>query len=60
LDGIAKVMQRAVKLRAATTPIGIGSGISFTKDTPIVKNLETKIMQFVAVAFLLNGKILSS
>jgi hypothetical protein len=47
-------------LKTATTPIGIGSGISFTKETPIVKNFETKRMQLVAVAFLLNGKILSS
>jgi hypothetical protein len=49
-----------VQLRTATTPIGIGSGISLTKETPIVKNFETKMMAFVAVAFLLKGKIRSS
>jgi len=53
-------MVRAQQLKTATTPIGIGSGISLTNETPIVKNFETKIMQFVAVAFLLKGKILSS
>lgn len=40
--------------------IGIGSAISFTKLTPILKNLLTSTTKLTAVAFLLNGKILSS
>jgi hypothetical protein len=57
---MAKDIVNANELKQTITPIGIGSGISFTKETPIVKNLDTSNMQFVAVAFLLNGKILSS
>jgi len=42
------------------TIIGIGSFISLTKGTPIVKNLETRIMMLTAVAFLEKGNSRSS
>ena len=40
--------------------IGIGSFISLTKGTPMVKNLETRIIILTAVAFFENGNNLSS
>jgi hypothetical protein len=42
------------------TTIGIGSSISFTNGAPIVMDFDTKIIIFIAVAFLLKGSSLSS
>jgi len=55
-----KVRRKPRKHIAIITIIGIGSFISLTKGTPIVKNLETSIMIFTAVAFFENGNSLSS
>jgi len=46
--------------RTKMTTIGIGSSSSFTNGAPMVRVFDTKIIIFVAVAFLLNGNILSS
>lgn len=51
---------RARQLKNTMNAIGIGSGISLRNETPILKNLLTSTTQLTAVAFLLNGKILSS
>ena len=58
--GNKKVRQYAAAEKTIRTTIGIGSCISLTNDTPIVKNLESRIMTLIAVAFRLKGKILSS
>jgi len=42
------------------TTIGIGSSSSLTNGAPIVIDLEIRIIILVAVAFLLNGRTLSS
>ena len=60
LEGKPRVIEEAIRLKQTITPMGYGSGISFTKETPIVKNLETKIIAFVAVDFCAKGNILSS
>ena len=46
--------------RTMITTIGIGSSSSFTNGAPIVIDFDTKIIILVAVAFLLNGRTLSS
>jgi hypothetical protein len=58
--GKKNVNRKPRKHNAIITIIGIGSFISLTNGTPIVKNLETKIMIFTAVAFLEKGNNLSS
>ena len=55
-----KVNRNPKKLITNITTIGIGSFISLTNGTPIVKNLETKMIILTAVAFLEKGNNLSS
>ena len=60
LVGKKNVNRKPRKHIAIITIIGIGSFISLTNGTPIVKNFETNIMMLTAVAFLENGNNLSS
>ena len=60
LVGKKNVKRKPRKHIAIIIIIGIGSFISLTNGTPIVKNFETKIMMFTAVAFLEKGNNLSS
>ena len=58
--GYMNVKRKPRKHIDIITIIGIGSFISLTKGTPIVKNLETRIMMLTAVAFLEKGNSRSS
>ena len=60
LVGKKNVNRNPRKHIAIITIIGIGSFISLTNGTPIVKNFETNIMILTAVAFLEKGNNLSS
>ena len=58
--GNAKVKANPIIASTIKTRSGMGSYISLTNGTPIVKNFESKMITFIAVALRLNGKIRSS
>ena len=60
LEGNTKVRRRESKHKPPTKTSGIGSGSSFAKAAPIVKNFDTKIIKLTAVALRSNGNSLSS